>query len=215
MGDQALPYVVMTAGNGKTPRVRRPLTRDDWTGVALRSLAEGGLSSVAVETLAERLGATKGSAYWHFPNRDALLAATLRRWEKQNIRAVDRLRAIPMDPRARLRMLFSADTGLREGNAIEIALLASRSHPLVADVVSKVTSHRLAYLEWVFGLLGFDPVVAARRAWLAYSCHLGHVQLTHCAADPLPGVEDLSCSELAATQLEEMMRALLADPGSG
>ena len=33
---------------------------------------------MAVEPLAKRLGATKGSFYWHFDNRDALIAATAR-----------------------------------------------------------------------------------------------------------------------------------------
>lgn len=180
--------------------------------MALRSLAEGGLTAVAIETLAERLGATKGSAYWHFPNREALLAATLRRWEQRHLQAIDRLRERVIDPRARLRMLFASVAEHAEGNAIEVALLASRAHDLVADVLDRVTSHRLAYLEWVFSLLGFDPALSARRAVLAYSCYIGHVQLARCVVEPLPGVEDLACSELAATQLEETMRALLAAP---
>jgi AcrR family transcriptional regulator len=39
---------------------------------------------VVVETLADRLGATKGGFYWHFPDREALVAPVLervsRRW---------------------------------------------------------------------------------------------------------------------------------------
>src|SRR5437016_3886063 len=47
------------------PRDRRTLTRADWIGAALDALARDGLRAVAVEPLAERLGATKGSFYWH------------------------------------------------------------------------------------------------------------------------------------------------------
>src|SRR5260370_1248821 len=58
---------------------QRRLTRDDWITAALRAIADGGLAAVGVEPLAARLGATKGSFYWHFENRDALLEAAIRR----------------------------------------------------------------------------------------------------------------------------------------
>jgi AcrR family transcriptional regulator len=54
-----------------------PLSKADWTEAALDALAGDGLSNVAVEPLARRLGATKGSFYWHFANRAELIAATL------------------------------------------------------------------------------------------------------------------------------------------
>jgi AcrR family transcriptional regulator len=183
------------------------LTRDDWTAAALRSLAEGGLGAVAVETLADRLGATKGSAYWHFPNREALLTATLRRWERENIEAINRLREIDLAPEARLRNLFASVTLHAEGNAIEVGLLASCADRLVADVLRRVTEQRLAYLEWVFESLGFVAPLAGRRALLAYAGYLGHVQLAHCAANLMPRTKGALRSHL-----EENMRVLLTAP---
>src|SRR6266699_616553 len=64
------------------PRERKTLTRADWTGAALDALARDGLRAVAVEPLAERLGATKGSFYWHFRDRNALLEAAVAQWER-------------------------------------------------------------------------------------------------------------------------------------
>jgi AcrR family transcriptional regulator len=58
------------------------LSAEDWAVAALDVIAETGLASVAVEPLAKRLGVTKGSFYWHFPSREALLIAALERWEK-------------------------------------------------------------------------------------------------------------------------------------
>ena len=67
-----------------TPRPETPpaaparnarLSADDWAQAALDLIAEQGVSAVAVEPLARRLGVTKGSFYWHFPSRDALLQA--------------------------------------------------------------------------------------------------------------------------------------------
>src|SRR5499427_6528851 len=62
---------------------QRRLTREDWVTAALGAIADGGLAAVGVEPLAARLGATKGSFYWHFENRDALLETAIRRWEKE------------------------------------------------------------------------------------------------------------------------------------
>src|SRR5829696_7253917 len=54
-------------------RARTPLSRRAWTHAALEAIAEGGLAAVAVAPLAIRLGATKGSFYWHFASRESLV----------------------------------------------------------------------------------------------------------------------------------------------
>ena len=72
----------ITAGEQAPGRGRNQrLSADDWAQAALDMIAEQGVGSVAVEPLARRLGVTKGSFYWHFPSRDALLQAALERWE--------------------------------------------------------------------------------------------------------------------------------------
>lgn len=62
---------------------RGSLTAEDWVRAAKRTIEERGVGAVAVEPLAKKLGVTKGSFYWHFENRDALLKATLERWEEE------------------------------------------------------------------------------------------------------------------------------------
>ena len=71
----------MTEAAARNERTAR-LSAEDWAQAALDQIAEQGVASVAVEPLARRLGVTKGSFYWHFPSRDALLQAALERWEK-------------------------------------------------------------------------------------------------------------------------------------
>ena len=56
---------------------RQSLSAENWIEAALDVISEGGVESVAVEPLARRLGVTKGSFYWHFPNRDALVGRAL------------------------------------------------------------------------------------------------------------------------------------------
>jgi AcrR family transcriptional regulator len=163
------------------------LTKDDWATAALAALAEGGLAAVAIEPLAARLGATKGSAYWHFPNRAALVGAILDRWERESTEAVIALVESAADePRARLRTLF--ETVLPQGIAhpVELALLASADDPLVEPVLRRITHRRLAYLTDQFAALGFAAVDARRRARLAYATYLGNAQLRRSAPGALP-----------------------------
>ncbi|HVK22675.1 MAG TPA: TetR/AcrR family transcriptional regulator [Actinokineospora sp.] len=150
-------------------------TKDDWTEIALAAIAEGGAAAVAVEPLAAGVGATKGSLYWHFPTRDALLDAALARWERDHTDGVIRLADRGATPRERLRLLFGAV--LDAGGAIELALLASTSDPKVAAAVARVTERRLAYLTAQFTELGFGRAQARRRAVIGYSIYLGQAQL--------------------------------------
>src|SRR4051794_41764716 len=64
-------------------RGKRQLTAEDWTQAALDALARGGVAAVAVEPIAKSLGATKGSFYWHFADRNALLESALDLWERR------------------------------------------------------------------------------------------------------------------------------------
>jgi Transcriptional regulator len=89
-----------------TPARGARLSASDWAQAALDVIAEQGVSAVAVEPLARRLGVTKGSFYWHFPSRDALLQAALERWEEvEQEQVFGSLEEVP-DPRERLRKLF-------------------------------------------------------------------------------------------------------------
>jgi AcrR family transcriptional regulator len=55
---------------------------------------------------AVRLGTTKGSFYWHFRSRDALVAAALKLWDETHTEGVIRAVQAEPDPAARLRALF-------------------------------------------------------------------------------------------------------------
>lgn len=169
---------------------RKTLSADDWTVAAVDALATGGLAAVAVEPLAARLGATKGSFYWHFAGRDALVAAALERWERTETDDVIALVDTEPDAATRLRTLLAVVVGGHEhrarGAGVELALQPTAGHPLVAPVLVRVTERRLAYLSRLFGELGFPPADARQRSLLAYSAYLGHAQLRHATPDAVP-----------------------------
>jgi AcrR family transcriptional regulator len=57
------------------------LSKEDWLRAARLTLLRRGPSEVRVERLARDLRVTKGSFYWHFKDREDLLAHLLREWE--------------------------------------------------------------------------------------------------------------------------------------
>ncbi|GAA1560767.1 TetR/AcrR family transcriptional regulator [Kribbella lupini] len=171
---------------------RESLTADDWIRAALGALAQGGVAAVAVEPLAKSLGTTKGSFYWHFADRNALLAAALDHWEKRDtdrvIAAVDTTQDAATRLRALLRLTF---TSILEGSrdtagAVELALQANASHDLVSPTLTRVTKRRLAFLTSLFTEQGLSPARARDRALLAYTAFLGHTQLAHATPGLLP-----------------------------
>src|SRR3954471_23093571 len=123
----------MDMANGK----RESLGPADWAEAALDALAQGGLSAVAVEPLAKSLGTTKGSFYWHFADRNALLEATLGLWEQRDtdqvLASIDETQDVGNRLRNLLRLAFMSVRSDTPGGAgaIELALQASAAHPLV------------------------------------------------------------------------------------
>jgi AcrR family transcriptional regulator len=166
---------------------QRRLSRDDWITAALGAIADGGLAAVGVEPLAARLGATKGSFYWHFENRDALLEAAIRRWEQETTTDVAaEITAAHDAPASQFRRLVVGVIERAEQDRVGPALLASAGHPAVAAALERVTAARLGLIATVLRRLGFPPAEARRRALLAYSAYLGHGQLAHSTPRVLP-----------------------------
>ena len=162
------------------------VSRDDWTMAALRALARGGVAAVAVDRLARELGVTRGSFYWHFADREALLVAALETWElRATTEVVAAVRALD-DAWVRARTLFAEALGSEEIAGLEPALAAQTGHPAIAEVVARVTEARLAFLTEVFTDLGFGPQDARHRALAAYAAYLGWLELRRTAATLAP-----------------------------
>ena len=167
----------MTSTPGRTERSGR-LSADDWAQAALDLIAEQGVAAVAVEPLARRLGVTKGSFYWHFPSRDALLQAALERWEKVEQETVfGSLEAVP-DPRERLRALFQLVAHEARSHIIYSELLKALDHPIVRPVIGRVSQRRFDYLAASFRQAGLSRTDAQHRARLAYAAYVGFLQLS-------------------------------------
>src|SRR5438874_1222414 len=178
----------MPVSTGKT-NATRPLSVADWIRAAMEAIVEGGVAAVAVEPLAARLGATKGSFYHHFENRDALIAAVLEDWERSQTEVViERLGLLP-DPGERLRAVMASALADRAGGVRDAALLGAATHPLVKPVVERVTTRRLAYITDTYVQLGFPKAQARRRALLLYSSYVGLFDFVRVGAQNLDDAE--------------------------
>lgn len=188
----------------KKPARQGRLNAEDWAQAALDVIAETGVGAVAVEPLARRLGVTKGSFYWHFPSRDALLQAALDRWEAQEEETVFGKLEVIDDPAERLRALFQMVANESTSHVIYSELLKALDHPSVVPVIGRVSQRRLDHLAQLFRQAGLAGSEANHRARLAYAAYIGFMQLNR----QLPGTPRLQHEEFDA-YVEHMMHTLI------
>ncbi|HVX98239.1 MAG TPA: helix-turn-helix domain-containing protein [Pseudorhodoplanes sp.] len=158
-----------------------------WIDAAMETLADGGVDAVRVEPLAAALDVTKGSFYWHFADRRALLDALFAQWAAGRIAAIRDQVSSHEPPRMMLTRL--ADLYTRHANvkglAIELAIRSfARTDDGAAKLVRLVDTERLTHVTRLFGSLGWGLVEAQARAILFYSYLFGQSLLEADIATP-------------------------------
>jgi AcrR family transcriptional regulator len=187
---------------------RRRLDRRTWAAAALEALAEGGPGAVAVEPVARRLGTTKGSFYWHFPDRQALLLAALELYEQESTEAV--IASLQHHPNRedQLRSLVDRVFRSESGDAVYHVLLANATDPNVAPVLKRITARRVEYLVEAMTELGYSRGEGHQRAVLAYTTWLGLVETERALAGEL-----FSSKEARRGYVAFLQRLILERPG--
>ena len=153
-----------------TRRGPERLGPEAWVSAGLKALAKSGASALKADTLATRLGVSRGSFYWHFADVPAFHAAVLRRWREialENIIAEvettsdDRLETL-------LHRAFAAGSGIeRAVRAWATADTAARAAVEAVDV------ERIRYLRKLLVDAGVAPGIAATRARIMNWSYLG------------------------------------------
>jgi AcrR family transcriptional regulator len=154
-----------TAAKAQKPAAEPPLGRKDWIEAAIAMLAEDNVEALRVDTLAEKLGVTKGSFYWHFEGRDDLLFAVLDEWR---LRMTSEVQSLIFDrsgtPWERLERLLRIAISARPdvpGGPFEITLRDwARRDPKVAEVVRSVDAARIAFAEQLYREAGLSEADA-------------------------------------------------------
>jgi AcrR family transcriptional regulator len=162
------------------------------------------VAALAVESVARRLGVSKGGFYHHFTDRQALLESALELWEQRFVTDLATEFEAIRDPRERLGALFHHATVEMEPTVI-VRLMAADADPAVAAALARGADGRLALLRRTFRQLGLSRATASRRAMLAYSAYLGLAELRRQA----PGA--LTPPARVRAYLRDLESALLHD----
>ncbi len=153
------------------------LSKTDWIDAGLRTLAKHGSAAVRVERLAEALAVTKGSFYWHFKDRNALLEALLDAWKARATNAIiDQVEAAGGDAGTKLRTLFTIVIQL-DGRLDRAVRSWATQDPMARSALEEVDKRRLGYLESLFLGIGFTPAEAIARARLVYHALIGQFMI--------------------------------------
>lgn len=193
-------------GGRMTIKREQSQDRDSWLAEALELLRERGIDHVKVEPLAQRLGVTKGSFYWHFKNRQDLLKSLPPFWvRRQTDPVVAHFSAVeggPIDKMWAILDFIAREDPDQYDNAMRAW---AQFDPEVAAEVSAIDDRRMATVQSLFEEAGLSPSDAAFRARLWYFYDVGE----HVTRDTPDTVEERL--ERAAHRL----KLLTSDLGDG
>ena len=148
-------------------------SKKSWLDAALQALASGGIYQVRVESLAKKLGVTKGSFYWHFKDREQFLDELLNFWAEQSTQAVIANPNYPTDSKARVKAvaedIVRHDLGKMDPHIRSWTQYDKRR----ARVVAKIDKVRFEFLRDLFLATGFSMSDSDLRAQSLYRYVLG------------------------------------------
>ena len=170
--------------------------REQWLETGLDVLVSDGSPGLTIDHLCTRLSKTKGSFYHHFAGREDFCNALLEHWEQKHtddlIKATNEkepgLALSELDRFARA-LPFDRESAFRRW---------AQASPQAAEVVRRVDTRRVAYVEELLISKGTPGDLAHTLAWLEYSLLLGASSLR----DVLPEEERRKMHRLVR-QLEE------------
>jgi len=155
-------------------------TPDLWLTAAYDLLVEGGVEAVKVMPLAERLGLSRTSFYWHFSDREALLAGLIDRWRAQNTgNLVARCQAPAATIAEAMLNLIDCwvDPGLFDSR-LEFAMRTwALTDPGVAAGMAEADALRLAAITALFRRFDYADTEADTRARTLYLTQVGYIAL--------------------------------------
>lgn len=144
------------------------LGREDWIRGALELLSESGVEGVKIVPLADRLGVTSGSFYWHFKNRRELYDALVEYWEREMTDAAMEFAKSIEPPKERIWCLMEhvMSAGLAR---FDLAIWHwAQTDAGARKAFRRTLRKRFAFAKWMFMQAGFsEPQAEARGRLMA------------------------------------------------
>lgn len=155
------------------------LTRADWLQNGLNMLIETGVDSVKITRLADNLGVTRGSFYWHFQDRDELLDAMLGVWKQLNTDSI--VAAVQQNDTLQDRVLALFELWLNPDSfdpRLDFAVRDwARGDAKLQGIISQADHRRLEVLIEMFVQHGCSESTAIIRARNLYFTQMGYYAL--------------------------------------
>lgn len=155
-------------------------TPEIWLDAAYALLVEGGVEAVKVMPLAAKLGLSRTSFYWHFADREALLAGLIARWQSQN---TTNLIARSQAPAATIAeaMLNVNDCWITPAlfdSRMEFAIRTwALTDSALAEVLRAADLARVQALTAMFETFSYPPLEARVRAQTVYLTQVGYISM--------------------------------------
>lgn len=158
----------------KTKRRGTPLDAEAWVEAAIEIMAERGVDGIRVDTLAQQLGVTKGSFYYHFKDRQALLISVMNYWRRRATTAIittleDRHDEVKVRLHKLMRLPYSGRHSLRD-NMLDLSMrLWGRHDPMAKSALEEIDALRLRFIAGLLEQNGVKAAEAHMRAIVLYS----------------------------------------------
>lgn len=149
-----------------------------WLDAAYDALIEGGVDTVRILPLGEKLGLSRTSFYWFFADREALLTGLLGRWRAHNTGGlVGRCEAYAETIGEAVFNVFDCWLdGRLFDSRLEYAVRAwALRSPEVAAEIATADAVRIDALAAMFRRFGFTAAAADVRARTVYLTQIGYI----------------------------------------
>ena len=155
-------------------------TEDGWIAAAYDMLIEGGVEAVKILPLAKRLRLSRTSFYWHFQDREALLAALVKHWQDKNTGNLIRQTELPA-PTIAAALLNLFDCWISPAlfdSRLEAAMRDwARTDAALGEAFADADARRTTAIRAMFERHGFGGDEADIRASAIYLTQVGYIAL--------------------------------------
>ncbi len=167
------------AARGTQNPERKQLQRFDWLQRALDLFVDEGIDAVRITRLADDLGVTRGSFYWHFDNRDDLIAALVSYWRQKSTSAiVESVRQAQSLEQGIFALFETCIDTAQFDPRLDLAVREwSRRAPEIRELLDREDAARIDALRAFFSSFGFAPTDALIRARVLYYAQIGFYAL--------------------------------------
>lgn len=153
---------------------------DLWLDAAYQLLVEGGVEAVKVMPLAERLGLSRTSFYWHFADREALLDGLIARWESKNTANLIAQTEKPAATITEASLNLCDCWFMRElfDDKLEFAIRTwALTDAKLNKTLAAADAQRIAAIKAMFLHFGYRDDEADIRAYTVYLTQIGYISM--------------------------------------